>query len=168
MRLIVGLGNPGDQYTKTRHNIGFRVLDSLGFSFQKGFQGLYAKVGDHLYLKPQTFMNLSGNSVLAAASFHKITPDHICVIHDELDLPFGTVKLKKSGGHAGHNGLRDIMRVLGPEFSRIRMGIGKPEHKTQVADYVLSAFTQQEEAVLPDLMAQAAHLLEKIDSQNTL
>lgn len=155
MKLIVGLGNPGDQYAKTRHNIGFRVLDSLKLNFHKGFLGLVAKDGDQIYLKPQTFMNRSGDSVLAALSFHKIKPEDLLVIHDELDLPFGTVKLKKGGGHAGHNGLRDIIRVIGPEFSRIRMGIGKPEHKTQVADYVLSAFTAQEEAALPDLIAQA-------------
>lgn len=155
MRLIVGLGNPGDQYAKTRHNIGFRVLDSLGLNFHKGFLGLVARSSDQIYLKPQTFMNRSGDSVLAALSFHKIKPENLLVIHDELDLPFGTVKLKKGGGHAGHNGLRDIIRVIGPEFSRIRMGIGKPEHKTQVADYVLSAFTNQEESILPDLIAQA-------------
>lgn len=159
MRLIVGLGNPGDQYAKTRHNIGFRVLDSLNLDFHKGFLGLVAKSGDQIYLKPQTFMNRSGDSVLAALSFHKIKPEDLLVIHDELDLPFGAVKLKKGGGHAGHNGLRDIMRVIGPEFSRIRMGIGKPEHKTQVADYVLSAFTAQEEALLADLITQAISII---------
>lgn len=159
MRLVVGLGNPGDQYAKTRHNIGFRVLDSLRLDFHKGFLGLVAKEGDQIYLKPQTFMNRSGDSVLAALSFHKIKPEDLLVIHDELDLPFGTVKLKKGGGHAGHNGLRDIIRVIGPEFSRIRIGIGKPEHKTQVADYVLSAFTSQEESILPDLITQAKSLI---------
>ncbi len=155
MRLIVGLGNPGDQYAKTRHNIGFRVLDDLGLSFQKGFQGLVSKEGDIVYLKPQTFMNLSGNSVLAAASFHKIKPEDICVIHDELDLPFGEVRFKKGGGHAGHNGLRDIMRVLGPDFARVRIGIGKPEHKTEVASYVLSQFTRDEESQLGAIIERA-------------
>jgi PTH1 family peptidyl-tRNA hydrolase len=159
MRLLVGLGNPGDQYAKTRHNIGFRVLDSLGLDFHKGFLGLIAKDGDRIYLKPQTYMNRSGDSVLAALSFHKIKPEDLLVIHDELDLPFGTIKLKKGGGHAGHNGLRDIMRVIGPEFSRIRVGIGKPQHKTQVADYVLSNFSAQEEAVLCDLIIQAKSLI---------
>lgn len=160
MKLIVGLGNPGDQYAKTRHNIGFRVLDSLQLDFHKGFQGLYAKSGDQLYLKPQTFMNRSGDSVLAALSFHKIKPEDMIVIHDELDLPFGVVKLKKSGGHAGHNGLRDIMRLIGPDFNRIRMGIGKPEHKTQVADYVLSPFSASEEKQVSELIAEAVVILE--------
>ncbi|MEI6806581.1 MAG: aminoacyl-tRNA hydrolase [Myxococcaceae bacterium] len=159
MRLIVGLGNPGDQYARTRHNIGFRVLDSLGLDFHKGFQGLYAKSGDLIYLKPQTFMNRSGDSVLAALSFHKIKPEDLLVIHDELDLPFGTVRLKKSGGHAGHNGLRDIIRVIGPEFNRIRMGIGKPENKNQVADYVLSPFSSLEENQLLDLIQQTISIL---------
>lgn len=158
MRLIVGLGNPGDQYAKTRHNIGFRVLDSLQLDFHKGFQGLYAKSGDLIYLKPQTFMNRSGDSVLAALSFHKIKPEDLLVIHDELDLPFGTIKFKKSGGHAGHNGLRDIMRLIGPDFNRIRIGIGKPENKNQVADYVLSPFSSLEESQLPDLIEQAVNL----------
>ncbi len=159
MKLIVGLGNPGDQYARTRHNIGFRVLDSLGLDFHKGFQGLVSKSGDLIYLKPQTFMNRSGDSVLAALSFHKIKPEDLIVIHDELDLPFGTVRLKKSGGHAGHNGLRDIIRVIGPDFTRIRMGIGKPEHKTQVADYVLSPFSSPEESQLPDLIEKACNCL---------
>lgn len=161
MKLIVGLGNPGDQYAKTRHNIGFRVLDSLSLDFHKGFLGLHAKLGEQIFLKPQTFMNCSGDSVLAAMSFHKIKPENLLVIHDELDLPFGTVRFKKSGGHAGHNGLRDIIRVIGPDFSRIRIGIGKPEHKTQVADYVLLPFTSLEESQLSDLIKQAVVILEK-------
>lgn len=162
MKLIVGLGNPGNQYAKTRHNVGFRVLDFLDLDFHKGFSGLYAKSGDSLYLKPQTFMNCSGDSVLAAMSFHKIKPEDLIVIHDELDLPFGTVKLKKSGGHAGHNGLRDIIRLIGADFTRIRIGIGKPEHKTQVADYVLSPFSSTEEAELPKLIANAQSLLKDL------
>ncbi|MES2503466.1 MAG: aminoacyl-tRNA hydrolase [Myxococcota bacterium] len=160
MKLIVGLGNPGDIYAKNRHNVGFRVLDFLGLNFQKGFSGLYAKDSQFIYLKPQTFMNKSGDSVLAAASFHKIKPEDILVIHDELDLSFGTVRQKKGGGHAGHNGLRDITRVLGAEFSRIRIGISRPEHKGQVADYVLSNFSKEEEASLPDLIAQAIKLIQ--------
>lgn len=160
MKLIVGLGNPGEQYAKTRHNVGFRVLDFLPLSFQKGFSGLIAKENSLLYLKPQTFMNRSGDSVLAAASFHKIKPEDICVIHDELDLPFGTVRLKKGGGHAGHNGLRDIIRVLGPDFTRVRIGIGKPEHKTQVSDYVLSPFSKEEELALPALLQEATRILQ--------
>ena len=163
MKLIVGLGNPGSQYAKTRHNIGFRVLDSLDLDFHKGFLGLYAKSGEIIYLKPQTFMNCSGNSVLAALSFHKIKPEDLIVIHDELDLPFGTVRLKKSGGDAGHNGLRDIMRQIGPDFTRIRIGIGKPEHKTQVTGYVLSNFSDAEENQLLDVIKNTLDLVNSLN-----
>lgn len=159
MKLVVGLGNPGDRYARTRHNVGFQVLDSLGLDFHQKFQGLCAQSGDVLYLKPQTFMNCSGDSVLAALSFYKIKPENLLVIHDELDLPFGIIRLKKSGGHAGHNGLRDIIRLIGPDFSRIRIGIGKPEQKTQVVDYVLSPFTPTEESKLPKLYEQACALI---------
>ncbi|MBH1988738.1 MAG: aminoacyl-tRNA hydrolase [Myxococcaceae bacterium] len=159
MKLIVGLGNPGERYANTRHNAGFRVLDFLGLSFQKGFSGLQAKKGDWVYLKPLTYMNRSGDSVLACSQFYRIQPDQIFVIHDELDLPFESIRYKKGGGHAGHNGLRDIGRVLGLEFHRIRFGIGRPEQKMQVADYVLSNFSTEEQQKLPTLIEQSIELL---------
>ena len=131
MWMIVGLGNPGEQYIGTRHNIGFMVIDSL--------PNLNA-----ITLKPQTFMNRSGEAVIKQASFYKIPPGHIIVVHDEMDLSFGDVRIKKSGGHGGHNGLRDIIRVIGADFIRVRMGIGKPAHKGTEADYVLSNFRKDE------------------------
>ena len=160
MKLVVGLGNPGKQYELTRHNVGFRVLDSLNLEFQNGFSGLYAKTENCVYLKPQTFMNVSGSSVLEALQFYKLEPAGILIIHDELDLPFGTVRLKKGGGHAGHNGLRDIIRLIGPDFSRIRIGIGKPALKSQIHAYVLSPFLAEEETKLPHIIEQACQLIE--------
>lgn len=150
IKLIVGLGNPGQQYEKTRHNAGFLFLDSLAserscaWSNKPDFQGLTAEcaiAGEKvLLLKPQSFMNRSGQSVGKLARYYKITPEEILVVHDELDFDVGVVKLKKDGGHAGHNGLRDIIAHLGTkDFYRLRIGIGRPPTSMVVADYVLSA-----------------------------
>ncbi len=149
IKLIVGLGNPGRQYEKTRHNAGFLFLDDVlahaGGSWQADskFQGHIAEaVIDHkktLLLKPDTFMNRSGQSVGKVARYYKIQPDEILVVHDELDFAVGVVKLKKGGGHAGHNGLRDIIAHLASnEFYRLRIGISRPAAGKVVADYVLS------------------------------
>ena len=150
--LIVGLGNPGTTYEKTRHNIGFMVIDSLveRFSATKqsssNFQGELFKFQNHLLLKPTTFMNLSGHSVVKVKQFYKC--EDVVVIHDDLDLPFGSLRFKKGGGHGGHNGLKSIDEQIGKEYIRVRMGISKPQHKGEVASYVLSDFTSQEQECL--------------------
>lgn len=148
IQLIVGLGNPGPEYLNTRHNAGFWFVDQLasdsgvGFRNENKFFGEVCKLviggQDVWLLKPLTFMNRSGQSVVALARFYKIPPEAILVVHDELDLPPGEVRLKQGGGHGGHNGLRDIVSHLGSkEFLRLRVGIGHPGNAKQVASYVL-------------------------------
>ncbi|NVN99565.1 MAG: aminoacyl-tRNA hydrolase [Geobacteraceae bacterium] len=170
-KLIVGLGNPGPKYLWTRHNAGFIVLDRFaalsGLQItRKNFGGLYAE-GDFkgnrvLLLEPQTFMNLSGRSVAEALHFHKLETSDLIVIHDELDIPFGQIKLKADGGHGGHNGLRSIHQHLGNgNYNRIRVGINKPLHGN-VADYVLTNFSKDEMAALPALIDGAVDALEMI------
>ncbi len=154
MLLVVGLGNPGAKYAKNRHNIGFMVVDELvrryGFSpWRSKFQGQLC-LGDVggakvLALKPMTFMNESGRAVTQAAHFYKILPQDVLVFHDELDLAGGKVRCKVGGGHAGHNGLRSIQAHIGPDFRRLRMGIGHPGNKSQVTGYVLEDFSKDEE-----------------------
>lgn len=145
IKLLVGLGNPGLQYAKTRHNAGFWFIDALAQSLQpntrfKGLIGEYFVGAEKVYiLKPETFMNNSGESVLAVAHFYKILPQEILIAHDELDLPPGTIRYKKSGGHGGHNGLRSVITHLGSkEFHRLRVGIGHPGHGGSRAEKVLS------------------------------
>ncbi|NBX16866.1 MAG: aminoacyl-tRNA hydrolase [Proteobacteria bacterium] len=154
MRLVVGLGNPGSQYELTRHNVGFLFLDEIantaGSSInQSKFGGLTAKVTWHghdlLLLKPQTFMNLSGTSVLEAIQFYKLSPSDVIVVFDDLDQPAGAVRLRTGGGHGGHNGVRDILAKWGQDgFHRLKIGIGKPEHKTAVVGHVLGKFSDSE------------------------
>lgn len=149
IKLIVGLGNPGRQYEKTRHNAGFLFLDRLASESNSGwvkesrFDGLLAEIrvaGDRVkLLKPDTFMNRSGQAVGKVVRYYKLVPEEILVVHDELDFDVGVVKLKKDGGHAGHNGLRDIIAHLGSKvFYRLRIGIGRPSLGKDVADFVLS------------------------------
>lgn len=155
IKLIVGLGNPGQQYEKTRHNAGFLFLDALAselgcsWSNESRFQGLFAEGGvvngKVMLLKPHTFMNRSGQSVGKIARYYKLIPEEILVVHDELDFNPGVVKLKKGGGHAGHNGLKDIIAHLGSnEFYRLRIGIGRPPVGAVVADFVLSLPSKHE------------------------
>ena len=155
IKLIVGLGNPGRQYEKTRHNAGFLFLDVLAqelgstWADESRFLALFAvgsvANGKVMLLKPDTFMNRSGQSVGKIARYYKILPEEILVVHDELDFNPGVVKLKKDGGHAGHNGLRDIIAHLGSnEFYRLRIGIGRPAAGKVVADFVLSTPSKQE------------------------
>lgn len=159
IKLIVGLGNPGRQYEKTRHNAGFLFVDHLAqdlgvpFTQASKFYGEIAegKLGGEkfLLLKPATYMNRSGQSVSTLLKYYKLRPDQMLVVHDELDFNPGVVKLKKNGGHAGHNGLRDIMAHLGAnEFYRLRLGIGRPPAGKAVADYVLSAPSRPEAELL--------------------
>lgn len=161
MRLFVGLGNPGAKYAGNRHNIGFMAVDRIaadhGFSaWRRGFKGLVAegRLGSVrvILLKPETFMNLSGESVRAAADFYKLGPEAVTVFHDELDLAPGKCRVKQGGGHAGHNGLRSIHAHLGPEYGRVRLGIGHPGHKDAVAGYVLHDFAKADADWLDDLM----------------
>jgi PTH1 family peptidyl-tRNA hydrolase len=148
IKLLVGLGNPGPEYEHTRHNAGFWWVDAaarrLGvrLSAERAFFGLAGRAGHAegpvWLLEPQTYMNLSGKAVAALARFYKIAPQEVLVVHDELDLPAGQMRLKLGGGHAGHNGLRDIHAQLGsPDYWRLRLGIGHPGVKAEVADYVL-------------------------------
>ncbi len=149
IKLIVGLGNPGRQYEKTRHNAGFLFLDRLvsesncTWASESRFDGLMAEIGlaggKVMLLKPATFMNRSGQAVGKVARYYKLAPEEILVVHDELDFDAGVVRLKKDGGHAGHNGLRDIIAHLGSkDFYRLRVGIGRPSSGKVVADFVLS------------------------------
>lgn len=162
--LIVGLGNPGPEYKNTRHNIGFMVIDELIHrkNAQKlsssSFEGLLYKFQNHFLLKPLTFMNLSGNSIVAVKKFYKM--EEVVVIHDDLDLPFGTLRLKHGGGHGGHNGLRSTDERISKEYTRLRMGIGKPEHKGEVSSYVLSAFSQDEVSHLSEWISHTADAVE--------
>ncbi|PWR01525.1 aminoacyl-tRNA hydrolase [Meridianimarinicoccus roseus] len=161
MRLLVGLGNPGPQYARNRHNIGFMAVDRIaedhGFApFRAKFNALITegnlRGSKVLVLKPQTFMNLSGQAVAEAAKFFKIAPSDLIVFHDELDLAPGKIRVKTGGGHAGHNGLRSIHAHLGPDYGRVRLGIGHPGHKDRVSGYVLGNFAKSDEDWLDDLL----------------
>lgn len=161
MKLIVGLGNPGAKYAANRHNIGFMAVDRIaaehGFSpWKPRFHGLAAdgRLGDQrvTLFKPQTFMNLSGQAVGEAMRYLKLTPAEVIVLHDELDLAPGKCRAKTGGGHAGHNGLRSIHQHIGPDYGRIRLGIGHPGHKDRVAPYVLSDFAKSDQDWLDDLL----------------
>ncbi len=163
-KLIVGLGNPGSEYSQTRHNIGFMAMDFLekkySLSWKEKFKGLYSQisVGDEkiYFLKPQTYMNLSGESVSGLCAFFKIGVSDILVIYDEIELPFGTLVFKKGGGLAGHNGLKSIVAQMGSQdFLRLRMGVGRPVHG-DVASYVLSKFTSEERVILSNFLEGAS------------
>jgi PTH1 family peptidyl-tRNA hydrolase len=166
MHLIVGLGNPGSKYASNRHNIGFMAVDEIlhRFSFSDGkdkFSGLIStgEIEGHkvVVLVPLTFMNNSGKSVQAAASFYKIPPENIIVIHDDLDLEPTKIKIKNGGGDAGHNGLRSITQMLGtPNYNRIRVGIGHPGDKSRVHNYVLSDFSKAEIPLFDELCVRLA------------
>ena len=161
MKLFVGLGNPGKKYTNNRHNIGFMALNQIAndhsFSpWKNKFQGQITdgKLGDEkvILLKPETFMNLSGQSVSETIKFYKIKIEDIIVFHDELDLAPAKLRVKISGGHAGHNGLRSIHQHIGADYHRVRMGIGHPGHKDRVANYVLSDLAKNAQNWLQDLL----------------
>ena len=162
MQLFVGLGNPGGKYAGHRHNIGFRAVDAIaeahGFGpWRRKFQAEVAEGrfgGDKVLLvKPQTFMNLSGQSVGEAMRYLKVSPEDIWVFHDELDLVPGKLRVKHSGGHAGHNGLRSLHQHVGAEYHRIRLGIGHPGHKDLVSHYVLHDFARADRDWLEPLLA---------------
>ncbi len=174
MYIIAGLGNPGSTYQWTRHNAGFLFLDRLahleGIAIaRKTFSGLageWKRRDDrHILLKPQTFMNLSGRSVMQALQFYKLPLSRLLVVHDELDLPFGAVRFKQGGGHGGHNGLRSIMEQLGRgDFLRLRIGIGRPLHGDTV-NYVLGVIPPDQMEVLPRILDGGLEMLEMMLDQ---
>lgn len=166
IKLIVGLGNPGKEYEATRHNAGFWWVDEFarrhGASFraESKFHGLAAKTTLHGHevhlLKPQTFMNVSGRAVGALAQFYKFAPAQILVVHDELDLPPGSAKLKLGGGHGGHNGLKDIIAHLGSkDFWRLRIGVGHPGDRAEVVNFVLNAPRKEEQGLIEEASQRA-------------
>jgi PTH1 family peptidyl-tRNA hydrolase len=167
--LIVGLGNPGSAYEKTRHNIGFMVIDALLRRHQcdaikkAAFEGDLYKFSSNFLLKPLTFMNLSGRSIVNVKRFYKI--DEVVVIHDDLDLPFGTLRFKRGGGHGGHNGLKSTDTAISSDYVRVRMGIGHPGDRDRVADYVLSRFSPEETEYLDAWIAHAADAVESLMQQ---
>lgn len=154
-RLIVGLGNPGAEYADNRHNLGFWFVDrlaqelKLSLAPQGKFFGRVARLGEMWLLQPSTFMNRSGQAVVALARFYKIMPDEILVVHDELDLQPGIIRLKQGGGNGGHNGLKDIQAHLSvPDFWRLRVGIGHPGERNEVVNYVLKAPRKEEQELI--------------------
>lgn len=151
MKLIVGLGNPGKKFIKTRHNIGFRIIDAL-----------MKKISDKdiIFLKPETFMNNSGNAVQTALAYYKISVENLCVIHDDIDLPFGTVKISKDSSSAGHKGVQSIIDELKTKkFTRIRIGI-KPIHIVDTTEFVLKNFTKKEEKKIKEITKKAVDAIE--------
>ncbi|MDO6387653.1 MULTISPECIES: aminoacyl-tRNA hydrolase [unclassified Uliginosibacterium] len=170
-KLIVGLGNPGAEYTETRHNAGFwfceRLAQDLGarFNHESRFHGFVGKAGNTWLLLPQTFMNRSGQSVLALAHFYRILPNEILVVHDELDIPPGQLRLKFGGGLGGHNGLKDISsRLSTQDYWRLRIGIGHPGDKNEVANFVLNRPRREEQSEIDTAIDRALAAWSKIAS----
>jgi len=175
MYLVVGLGNPGDNYKMTRHNIGFEVIDYMAKQYnirinKLKFKALYGECninGEKVYLvKPQTYMNLSGESVAEFAGFFKIKPENIIVIHDDISLKAGRMRIRTKGSDGGHNGIKNIIYLLkSDEFPRIKIGVGSPENKDyDLADYVLGRFTKDEIPVLEDVIIKTVKAAELIIS----
>ena len=176
MWLVVGLGNPGPDYAGNRHNVGQMALAELADRMRATFKGHKANAAvaegrtgadaPRLILaKPNTYMNVSGAPVAALLRFYKLPPENLIVVHDELDIPFDSIKLKSGGGHGGHNGVRDIAAAIGtPDFVRVRVGIGRPPGRQPAADFVLRDFSADERKVLPNLLSDAADAVELVAS----
>ena len=166
MTLVVGLGNPTKKYENNRHNIGFKLIDVLVDEFKAtnitktSLKGALYKSKDTLFLKPFTFMNLSGESVNLVVKYYKI--QRVIVIHDDIDLKLGVVKLKHGGGHGGHNGLRSIDQYIGKDYDRVRIGVGKPENKEDVAHYVLSDFAKKESECVAKVINHVAKIVHEL------
>jgi peptidyl-tRNA hydrolase, PTH1 family len=169
IRLVAGLGNPGREYAQTRHNAGFWLVEELArrhggaWRMEPRFNGELARAriaGSEVWLlKPMAFMNRSGGVTAAVANFYKIPPEQVLVVHDELDLPLGTVRLKQGGGAGGHNGLKDLIATLGPQFWRLRLGIGHPGSRDLVTDFVLQRASSAEQPLLDEGVRGAADIL---------
>jgi PTH1 family peptidyl-tRNA hydrolase len=178
--LIVGLGNPGPRYELTRHNVGQLVVDELAGRRGESFKAHKANArvvetwlrpgaAKLVLAKPNAFMNVSGGPVAGLAKFYGIAPDHVVVVHDELDIPFDTIKLKVGGGHGGHNGVRDVAKALDTaEFPRVRVGIGRPMGRQDAADWVLDPFGATERKNLPILIGDAADAVEQLVADGLL
>ncbi|MGD8380276.1 MAG: aminoacyl-tRNA hydrolase [Gammaproteobacteria bacterium] len=172
VELVVGLGNPGADYVMTRHNAGFWLVDLMArqygatFKSERKFQGELARTNvegrDVRLFKPMTYMNRSGIAVQSVAAYLKLMPSQILVVHDDLDLPAGTVRLKVGGGHGGHNGLRDLIRHLGADFRRLRIGIGHPGDSRQVVNYVLKRASSDDEQAIMDGISEALSVMPDI------
>jgi peptidyl-tRNA hydrolase, PTH1 family len=166
--LVVGLGNPGSEYERTRHNIGFMVAEELARrwkapGWREKFGGEIAQTQDIVVLRPQEYMNVSGQAVQRTQAFYKIGPESTIVVHDEIDLPFGKLRVKVGGGHGGHNGLRSIIQSAGDAFVRIRCGVGKPDGgKERVTGHVLGGFSKAEQNELPFLIGGAADAVQMV------
>lgn len=170
IKLIVGLGNPGPNYEQTRHNAGAWLVNDIAtqqqqsFTEEKKFFGLVSKVNIdshicHLQI-PTTYMNVSGQAVCTIAKFYKLKPENILIVHDEIDLPPGCIRLKFAGGHGGHNGLRDIIKALGcNDFFRLRIGVGRPTNNEDVADFVLKRPSKKEQTLIDDSIERALNIL---------
>jgi len=168
--LLIGLGNPGEKYELTRHNVGFMLIDRLAEYYNmpgpyNKFKSLFyqndiEKFGKVYLLKPQTYMNNSGEAVSEIVKFYKLPPDDLFVIHDDLDLPLGKIKIKLGGGTGGHNGLKSIDQYIGSNYYRIRIGIGRPQEYMEVSNYVLSKFNIEEKKILDNILNI---IVEKID-----
>ena len=178
--LVIGLGNPGPRYESTRHNVGQLVVDELAARRGEAWRAHKANArvaetwlrpgGPKLVLaKPNSFMNVSGGPVAGLVRFYGVEPDRVIIVHDELDIPFDTIKLKVGGGHGGHNGVRDVAKALDtPEFPRVRVGIGRPQGRQDAADWVLDPFGAVERKTLPILVADAADAVEQLIGEGLL
>ena len=172
IKIIVGLGNPGSEYARTRHNAGFWLVDELArrhggtFRFEGKHQAELARVrigGDEIWLmKPMTFMNRSGGPVSSVLGFYKIPPAQMLVAHDEIDLPSGTVRLKEGGGHGGHNGMRDVIAAQGDGFWRLRIGVSHPGAKNEVVDFVLTRAGAEEQRLIDETIVAGADAIEEM------
>ncbi len=171
MFLLVGLGNPGQKYARTRHNVGFDVVDRLGerWGIAVTRSSSQALVGDGLVkneravlMKPQAYVNRSGGPVRAAMDFYKVPLENVLVVHDELEVPFGKVKIKRSGGHGGHNGLRDLNQHLGTDYPRVRVGTGRPPEGWDPADFVLSRWKDDEGQEVMRMIERACDAMESV------
>lgn len=171
MFLIVGLGNIGEKYQYTRHNVGFMVIDEITKNLttsninKSTFHSDLQKSAYDLYSKPTTYMNNSGLAVNSIKEYYKIDIEDIIVIHDDLDLPFGSVKFKIGGGHGGHNGLKSIDSHIGKDYIRVRIGIGKPKNKEDVANYVLDNFSKEELNRLKDIISHTIKAIQSLKSE---
>ncbi len=166
LKLIVALGNPGRRYQETRHNVGFLVADELArrntLEFREKDHAFEAKLGQVFLIKPTTFMNLSGTAVSAYEAYYRLEPSQILVIHDDLDMPFGKIRIKKGGGSGGQKGVKDTIMCIGPDFIRLKIGISRPPQNYSVANWVLSKFADSEQALLQDIVKTSADAVEAI------